>query len=442
MKKPYFTKWQKIGLVVLVLGLLAYKGVLDWPRQILLPDGYGEKWPTHDTEGISRDHGPITDAWNCADRAPSIAKIGRTVLKPITEYSIPEDDHTSTVTLAPDGETLAIISSAHNKESRLLVRTLSNAQPTARYSLPTHRFKPASANWSADSKTIWITAAPKYSAEADGPVVAFRATDGKLKTLGQINSGAGRMKSLVFADNGKAFGLLDTGGARGGMHVILDTDAASILDLYPQWKGPSVEYDGSYSRSAPSPTRPADDAIVGADGRVRVFSRVGEWFTWTQGRTPKMLANPFPDREFAFSRLFASRNETRILYMRPLSPTYRCLGGDGACATGPAVDSILASSHDFETGKAKWAIRGCAAQPVKNYPFPAVQPNGRYALLGLPTLKFLGTAQIGVVDLDEGKIIQRLPAPGDDYSVGFSKGGAIAWTYGDGKFVTYSIDIR
>ena len=92
--------------------------------------------------------------------------------------------------------------------------------------------------------------------------------------------------------------------------------------------------------------------------------------------------------------------------------------------------------HAIETGQQLWTIRATAVRDFQ-LPQPAISPDGRAALVGLMPAEEI--AAIGLVSMQDGKILQTLPAPGASYSMGFVKGGRSVWTHADGVTALYEL---
>jgi hypothetical protein len=92
--------------------------------------------------------------------------------------------------------------------------------------------------------------------------------------------------------------------------------------------------------------------------------------------------------------------------------------------------------YDIETGHELWAIRATAVRDF-HFPVPAISPDGRMALVGLMPIKEI--TAIGLVSSQDGRILQRLPAPGASFSTGFVRDGQAVWTHADGVTAIYEL---
>jgi len=80
------------------------------------------------------------------------------------------------------------------------------------------------------------------------------------------------------------------------------------------------------------------------------------------------------------------------------------------------------------------------------YPNPAISEDGRYALVGLPYDGPGPHAQIALISMDHGKIVQRFrsPGPGSLNSIGFLQGDRGVWVRSDstGETALYDLHAR
>jgi hypothetical protein len=112
-----------------------------------------------------------------------------------------------------------------------------------------------------------------------------------------------------------------------------------------------------------------------------------------------------------------------------------CVEPGGGCSPGRPVEGVLAALHDVATGRALWAIRAAITMDY-DFPAPAISQDGCYALIGLaPNVRPL----IALVSMDDGQIVQTIPAPGSSYAMGFTRGGSSVWTHAYGLTALYDV---
>ncbi|WP_316192611.1 MULTISPECIES: hypothetical protein [unclassified Bradyrhizobium] len=100
------------------------------------------------------------------------------------------------------------------------------------------------------------------------------------------------------------------------------------------------------------------------NGKIRaVLSALDQWVVWTQGEGPRILPNPYSDREEANNKMSISRDGSRLLVAR-----LRCDGGydeiekynfprgrfSSSCKP---VESVIAALYDVDTGHQIWEVR-------------------------------------------------------------------------------------
>ncbi len=85
---------------------------------------------------------------------------------------------------------------------------------------------------------------------------------------------------------------------------------------------------------------------------------------------------------------------------------------------------------------------GSCAAPLKSfehYPEPAISPDGRYALIGIPRRDGHDVALISLVN---GKILQTLPGIWSEWSVAFGADGRHFFVTGGSFVASYKIAER
>jgi hypothetical protein len=92
--------------------------------------------------------------------------------------------------------------------------------------------------------------------------------------------------------------------------------------------------------------------------------------------------------------------------------------------------------HDVATGRLLWSIRATVTEDYA-FPTPAISPDVRFALVGLVPDGAL--PHIALVRLEDGSIVQTIPAPGGDYAMGFARAGLSVWTHAYGLTALYDV---
>jgi hypothetical protein len=92
--------------------------------------------------------------------------------------------------------------------------------------------------------------------------------------------------------------------------------------------------------------------------------------------------------------------------------------------------------HDLATGRLLWSIRATVTADYK-FPTPAISPDARFALVGLVPED--ASLRIALVGLEDGSIVQTIPAPGGDYAMGFARAGLSVWTHAHGLTALYDV---
>jgi hypothetical protein len=295
--------------------------------------------------------------------------------------------------------------------------------------------------WASDSRFLWtaIREKPSPSGDAFGMRPAHAGVDGKLDLLPPLSHASGSLDALLWAGSeGLAvakFGTLASQSAANPTFAIVDALRGSILD--------TVAFDAivpppSQSRFlGPRAGVKQARATVLPDGRVRLLCRVlRQWVVWTQGRPPAVLPDPYASDLPPPSHLALSADGTCVLVGRHLrSDGAEHIRGQGTIP-GRAVEGVLLALHDIGTGRELWTIRATAVHDFQ-FPAPVLSPDGRMALVGLMPTE--GIPPIGLVSTQDGKVLQKLPAPGGRYAIGFARGGQIVWTHANGLTAFYEL---
>jgi len=300
--------------------------------------------------------------------------------------------------------------------------------------------------WASDSKSVWAGHhdAEQPSRFAKSPLQPLEvAGDGSVLTLPPLQHEAGPLDGLLWADgDGLAVAQF---GTRGGYYrpEHLDPNPSfAIVDVRRGIVRESLAFaaiealkDRINGASPQAVIRNATATRL-ADGKVRTLIDVGQWIVWTEGQVPLVLANPYA-ADFD-GHIVMSPDGWRVLVARLLRVQETlCERGRSCPAQAPAepVQGAIAAMHDITDGHLLWTIRATLSRNYE-FPVPAISPDGRFALIGLPPEDH---ALIALVAMADGKIVQKIPLPAAYATMGFANGGQLVWTHGYGVTALYDI---
>jgi hypothetical protein len=260
---------------------------------------------------------------------------------------------------------------------------------------------------------------------------------------------AGLLDALLWADDlGRAVALFGSKPSLRSLDESSISPAFGMVDLIGGRLIASLTF-----RDAMMPLVPAGEqldridvesgaAAILSDGRMRVFTpirgrRNGDdnnwirsWLVWTEGETPRLLPQPYPQPNVGYG---LAPDGATVLAVLPLGPDTLC-GRTGGCqSVGPPAEGPLVVAHDLLTGAVIWTLRATAGF-AKNYATPVVSPDGRLALVALPS----PDGGVGVVDMTNGQILQRLRAIAE-VAFGFFREGRCAFVYAPDNLQIYQV---
>jgi hypothetical protein len=296
-------------------------------------------------------------------------------------------------------------------------------------------------SWSSNGEFLWAAeqqlVPSGFAASALQPVkIAERGT----LLLPPLRHDAGPLDGLLWADrDGLAVAQF---GTRGGYYRPEHEDKDPLFAIVDAQRGlvrdtlKFSDIDVLKNRNRSPPGVFVRDALATKlpDGRVRALLSVGRWVVWTEGETPRVLPDPYVD-EF-HNRMAISPDGSRVLIGHLLRTNGGMCGRSGGCRPGQPVEGVLVELRDLATGQMLWGIRATVANDYE-FPTPAISPDGRYALVGLVPQDNLPL--VALLSLDDGKIVQMLPAPGGKYAIGFARGGRTVWTHAYGLTALYDV---
>ena len=269
--------------------------------------------------------------------------------------------------------------------------------------------------------------------------------DGSILTLPPLQHEAGPLDGLLWADgDGLAVAQF---GTRGGYYRPEHADpnpSFAIVDAQRGLVRDTLAFsaiEALKDRAKGSPHAAIKDAAATRlpDGKVRTLLNVGRWVVWTEGQVPVTITDPYADDVYSHSHIVMSPDGSRVLVARFFGPMEMICERRPRpdCGTrGPPVEGVLAAMHDLEDGRLLWSIRATVSYRYEG-PAPAISPDGRFALIELPPEG--ARPLIALVALEDGKIVQTIPAPSGYFGMGFARAGQSVWTHAHGLTALYDI---
>lgn len=260
-----------------------------------------------------------------------------------------------------------------------------------------------------------------------------------LRRLPTISHSAGSLDALLWID-GQGHALAQF-GAWGGFYekpqrnstptlAFVHVPSGRVIDSVPFNTFASLDLTAN---AVPGMRIQDVSAVRLADGRLRALLRVQKWVLWTQGEPPQVLPDPYAGRQVA---LTLTPDGGSVLVDLPLLTKTSC-GLMSPCKIGPPVTGPVLALHDLTDGRRLW-LRNATAAYDWDHPRPAVSPDGRMAIAGLPSEG--GEPRLGLVSTKDGRLLQTLPGPGGSYpTVGFSPSGDTAWAASPGVAFLYEV---
>lgn len=317
--------------------------------------------------------------------------------------------------------------------------------------------------WSSNSQFLWAARQNRMRPSggwALSPLQPVRVSlSGQATDLPRLEHPAGSLDGLLWiGGNGLALAQF---GTRGDYYrpvrlnptptfAIVDAAAGRVLDALPladleQFLEPKRE---------PDTQRLARHVLAAQlpDGRVRALLGFSEgWILWTQG--DPVRKGPALSDAAAYT---LSQDGSTVLLTAPQVPgespgVIRTSCGPPRhppCQPRQPAKMTLVSLHDAVTGDAIWSIRW-KFDRRDEIPRSAVSPDNRLALVGLVPLDIAKDEEfsvlyserrtIGVVSLENGQILQTIPAPTGNYAMGFAEGGKIVWVQNVSSIALYDV---
>lgn len=299
--------------------------------------------------------------------------------------------------------------------------------------------------WASNSRSIWAADQPTGPGHfAAGPLKpVLIASDGTEQDLPPLLTPAGPLDGLMWI-GGDGIALAQF-GTRGGYYkpehpdpdptlAFVDVKHGKILNRFRLTDFPkAVSAQGH-------PMVPLHIATVRlAGGRA---STVLQWpsgysLNWMQDSEPREISLP---KLSWGTKISLASDGRRLLLSYPLSASgVICeIWTRTPCPPPTPTTGKLAGLVDIETGKMVWEISDTATQ-FEGYSEPAISPDGRYALIGIPHRK---NHNIALVSMTDGRILQTVPSIWSTWSVTFGADSRHFYVSGGAFAASYEIDER
>ena len=147
---------------------------------------------------------------------------------------------------------------------------------------------------------------------------------------------------------------------------------------------------------------------------------LGKSYEWTQGGLPKNL----PYVLYHWASVALTPDSKHLLVQHNLSASGAICEDDAYCPRIPRRGTIV-DLREVSTGRVLWEIKGMASDIARGYD-PVVSPDGRYAIITIPStdgrmMNSRGT--LALVSVVDGNIIQHLNGCPCDMTVDFTPDG-------------------
>lgn len=384
----------------------------------------------------------------CPAAAPVIGPIDAGPTRRAGVFCVAGDSPRSAggIRLAPDGRRLFAL----REHSGLYVGALppSDAMIEAAFE-PGFGFGPAAAEpfaWASDSLSILGVRQKRHprGAWAQEPLQPIRIFhDGRMALLPSLDRTVGDLDGVLWV-GGDGLALAQF-GSRGGLYRPQRANPEPTLAFADLARGKVLETT-PFSALAAYRREPSADAAFAAITDVSAVEaplgkltavirfRSRDWVVWEQGHLPRAMSLGY-ERETLGLALTPAGD--RLLVSTFLQPAGVICERSPACPDPRPTSGVVAALHDLRTGRLLWSVPG-TAERFTAYPAPAVSPDGRFAIVGVPASDPFPRAAL--ISLKDGKVLQTFRAPtGSAYTVGFNGRGRGFWMSAGGLVVLYEI---
>ncbi|HEV7658644.1 MAG TPA: hypothetical protein VGO55_02240 [Allosphingosinicella sp.] len=362
---------------------------------------------------------------NCPGRAPLATMLGPVTDGPLRLEAVKcsAAGHSAGAEanlVSPDGAAIAMLD--NGPDMAVTIQPVAGGEgvripaPSSSLQLVSTR-GPAHLAWSRDSAFLWGATQPRvrpngWALGALRPVRFF--PDGRAEPLPALVHRAGPLDGLLWVgSDGLALAAFGTRGQyyrpdhedRAPALAFVDARNGRILDTLPIAR---LRPASAGAFAGPSHWIRRAVAVVLPDGRLRAVLATSDWQLWTQGEQPRRVRNPYPDDRSYDMALAPGGNHVLVARALRTEGTICYEHDPRGCVPGRPVEGVLVAFHDARTGAARWTIR---ARVIRDhgYPTPAISPDGRFALIGLPDGEDL---RVALVSMRDGAIVQQLPVLG------------------------------
>ncbi|KWV47063.1 hypothetical protein AS026_13925 [Rhizobium altiplani] len=176
---------------------------------------------------------------------------------------------------------------------------------------------------------------------------------------------------------------------------------------------------------------------IDGTGRAHVLATwtPDTWVLWDQGDRPRVV----PIHSNAIRKNYAlSVDGSKALIMGNLSATgWLCENGN-RCPPPTPRSGMIAELREVSSGRLIWSLSG-TAQTFSTSEVPAISPDGRYALITMPS----DYDHIALVSMTDGTVLQRFRMPyWGALTLGFSPDAKQAWVTGGAVMAVFNIGLQ
>jgi hypothetical protein len=270
-----------------------------------------------------------------------------------------------------------------------------------------------------------------------GPLKPFVASiNGEVRALPALVSPAGPLDEVHWVGNaGLAIVLF---GTKGGYCRPEHRDPLPTIALVDARAGRIIQSFPLADLTSNSSVKSINQVAWRIDRRNRVEALItlapDRWILWRQGEVPRRVPIDVKPWRTPYT---LSPDGRSVLIMRGLSATGIICEHNPKCPPPTPSSGVIAELREIRSGKVIWSVTGTALI-FSNDGMPAISPNGRYALISMPTSRQGETAAL--IEMASGKILHRIPTSGAAHSkFGFSSDTRIAWVSGYSRLAEYRI---
>ena len=342
---------------------------------------------------------------------------------------------------SPNGRWMAFLPWHYKRLPLRLQEMAHGSEPRDLQVTSTHYFQVGGqpgARWNTASDAIWFAKPISDTENGSGAVEAVRlGLDGKLTRMPALSHSNGPLNGLFWiGGDGQAIASFrtippvdpQTHKILPPTYAMVDTASGQVLDsfdakLFEALKAANADAKDFFHTGSILATKLPD-------GRVRALLDLKRWVLWDQGEQPRIV-----DLPQASAAELSADGKTAFL-LRPNLPGednrgwfVSCDGEGGRhgpCPKREPRDGTWASLHDVGTGKLIWALRWTFDRYDRLSNF-TVSPDGRLAVVAVLSRADPNKHFLAVLSMRDGRVLQTLPPPRGDYSMGFSAGGTLVW---------------